>query len=106
MKAGRFYEAAATVWLTASVLNGVIAHHYDEEASRAKGIEQIYTAQGNQQQAAEWSVYSSGERHERNINLELIALDLGLAALSGVIAVSHRREQEPTPQPTQPAPEA
>ena len=109
MKPGRLQEATAAIWLGIALVNGGTALHYDHEAGKAQVITQIYEVQGNQQQAELWNAYTDNQEQYRNINLGLIAIDLGLATFFGVgaaasISAARRREQE---QPTQPAtPEA
>src|ERR1700722_3455021 len=106
MKAGRLQEATAALFLTSALINGAVTHHYDEEASKAKGIEQTYIAQGNQQQAAEWAAYSDNEGRDKDIYLSLTITGLGLAATFGALGASsvsnRRREEEQPAQPTQP----
>lgn len=109
MKTGRLQEATAAILLTTALINGANAYHHDEEASKAKGVEQTYVAQGNQQQAAEWSAYSDNEENDRNIYLGLAISNLGLAATFGALGASsirRRREEEETAQPTPPTTEA
>lgn len=110
MKTGRLQQASAVIFLTSALVNGGNAHNCDEEASQAKSVEQTYLTQGNQQQAAEWSVYGDYKEHDRNTYLGLAVLNLGLAASLGALGASMVRrsieeEQEAT-QPTQTTPEA
>jgi hypothetical protein len=110
MKIGRFQEATAALFLTSALINGANAYHHDEEASRAKGVEQAYIAQGNQQQAAEWSAISDNEESDKNIYLCLAISNLGLTATFGALGASsirRRREAEQeAAQPIQTTPEA
>jgi phospholipase/lecithinase/hemolysin len=105
MKTGRLQEATAALFLTTALINGANAYQHDEEASRAKGI-----AQGNQQQAAEWSAISDNEERGRNIYLGLAISDLGLTATFGALGASsirrRREEEQEVAQPTQTTPEA
>ena len=106
MKIGHLQEATAAIFLTTALVSGANAHHHDEEASRAKGTEQTYVAQGNQ-----WSAISNNEERDRNIYLGLAILNLGLAATYGALGVSSIRrsreeEQQEAAQSTHATPEA
>lgn len=104
MKAGHLQEATAALALTAALINGANACRYDEEASRAEGVEQAYMAQGDQQQAAEWSTISDNEERKRNVYLGLAICNLGLTATFGALGASlicrRREEEREAEQPT------
>lgn len=99
MKHAKLLEVSAAVWLGIGVINGASALSANNEAIKAKAIATTFEAQGNPQ-AAEWqTTYADDKEDDRNRLLRLVAIDLGVVAITGVAvaynASSRRREQEP-----------
>lgn len=91
MKPGRLQKATAAMALTTALLNGAIAHNYDQEARTANGAEQVYTALGDIQRADEQSAYSDRKENNRDIYLGLAVTNLGLVATFGALGISSAR---------------
>ena len=84
---------AAGLWLSATLMTGTTAYHFNDQGNHIVDMAQQYSADGDQQAAEELNVEAANSEVSRNIFLGLTALDLSVTAMNviGITAMANAR---------------